>query len=43
MKAEYVAIIADETKDVANQYQMTVVFRYILADGTPVEKILVFY
>ncbi|KAK9702237.1 protein of unknown function (DUF4371) [Popillia japonica] len=32
---EYVAVIADETTDVANQYQMTVVFRYILPNGTP--------
>lgn len=38
LKAEYVAVIADETTDVANQYQMTVVFRYILPDGTPVER-----
>lgn len=37
-KADYVAVMADETTDVANCYQMTTVFRYILADGTPVER-----
>jgi len=37
-KADYVAVMADETTDVANCYQLTTVFRYVLPDGTPVER-----
>ncbi|CAH1967268.1 unnamed protein product [Acanthoscelides obtectus] len=38
LEAEFVAVMADETTDVANCYQMTTVFRYILPDGRPVER-----
>ncbi|CAH2014231.1 unnamed protein product [Acanthoscelides obtectus] len=38
LEAEFVAVMADETTDVANCYQMTTLFRYILPDGRPVER-----
>ncbi|CAH1976834.1 unnamed protein product [Acanthoscelides obtectus] len=37
LEAEFVADMADETTDVANCYQMTTVFRYILPNGRSVE------
>ncbi|VEN61553.1 unnamed protein product [Callosobruchus maculatus] len=36
-KTDYVAVIADETTDVSNQFQLVLVFRYIV-DGRPVER-----
>lgn len=39
LKAGYVAVVADETTDVASGFQMTVVFRYILPSGSPVERL----
>ncbi|CAH1106263.1 unnamed protein product [Psylliodes chrysocephalus] len=35
--ADYLSIIADETSDVSNKFQMAIVFRYILK-GKPVER-----
>lgn len=40
--APFLAVIADETTDVSAKFQMVVVFRYILKDGTPVERFWVF-
>nr|CAI5868856.1 unnamed protein product [Callosobruchus analis] len=34
---DYVAVIADETTDASNQFQLVLVFRYIV-DGRPVER-----
>ncbi|CAH2019703.1 unnamed protein product [Acanthoscelides obtectus] len=39
LEAEFVAVMADEITDVANCYQMTTVFRYIIPDGRQVERV----
>jgi hypothetical protein len=36
-EADYLAVIADETSDVSNIFQMAIVFRYIVR-GKPVER-----
>ncbi|VVC42638.1 HAT, C-terminal dimerisation domain,Domain of unknown function DUF4371 [Cinara cedri] len=35
--ADFFSIISDKTTDVSAQFQMSIIFRYILSDGTPVE------
>lgn len=37
-QAEFISIIADEATDISNSFQMSVVFRYVLLDGFPVER-----
>lgn len=37
-QCQFVSVIADETTDISAKFQMSIVFRYILADGRPVER-----
>lgn len=37
-EAEFISIIADEATDVSVSFQMSIVFRYVLIDGSPVER-----
>lgn len=36
--SSFVFIISDETTDISNIFQMVIVYRYTLANGTPVER-----
>lgn len=36
--SSFVSIISDETTDISNIFQMVIVYRYTLANGTPVER-----
>jgi hypothetical protein len=36
--ADFFSVISDETTDVSAQFQMSIIFRYILSNGTPVER-----
>ena len=36
--AQYVSLIADETSDISSVFQLVIVFRYVLANGQPVES-----
>lgn len=36
--AQYVSLIADETSDISSVFQLVIVFRYVLANGQPVER-----
>lgn len=36
--SKFVSVISDETSDISNIFQMVIVFRYTLTDGTPVER-----
>eukprot|EP00102_Acyrthosiphon_pisum_P014947 XP_008185265.1 PREDICTED: uncharacterized protein LOC103310034 [Acyrthosiphon pisum] len=42
-QADFLSIIADETTDVSNSFQMSIVFRYLLTDGSPVERFWGFF
>jgi hypothetical protein len=42
LEADFVSAMADETSDVSSIFQMAVVFRYVLPDGTPVERFWAF-
>jgi len=42
-KADYISIIADETTDISNHFQMSIVFRYVLTDGSPIERFWGFF
>ncbi|KAL4153204.1 hypothetical protein QTP88_001037 [Uroleucon formosanum] len=42
-QADFLSIIADETTDVSNYFQMSIVFRYLLTDGSPVERFWGFF
>ncbi|XP_025417992.1 zinc finger MYM-type protein 1-like [Sipha flava] len=42
-QAEYISVIADETTDVSAQFQLSIIFRYLLSDGTPVERFWGFF
>jgi len=42
-EADFISIIADETTDVSNFFQMSIVFRYVLTDGSPVERFWSFF
>jgi len=42
-QSDFFSIIADETTDISSQFQMSIVFRYILSDGTPVERFWGFF
>ncbi|KAF0702099.1 zinc finger MYM-type protein 1-like, partial [Aphis craccivora] len=42
-EADFISIIADETTDVSNFFQMSIVFRYVLTDGSPVERFWGFF
>jgi len=42
-KSDFFSIIADETTDISSQFQMSIVFKYILSDGTPVERFWGFF
>jgi len=35
--------MADETTDVSSQFQLSIIFRYLLSDGTPVERFWGFF
>jgi len=35
--------MADETTDVSAQFQLSIIFRYLLSDGTPVERFWGFF
>jgi len=37
-QADFLSVIADETTDVSNSFQISIVFRYILTDRSPVER-----
>lgn len=41
--ADFFSIISDETTDVSAQFQMAIIFRYILSDGSPVERFWGFF
>lgn len=41
-QADFLSVIADETSDVSSQYQMIIVFRYLLSNGKPVERFWTF-
>lgn len=36
--SKFVSVISDETSNISNIFQMVIVFRYTLTDGTPVDK-----
>ena len=36
--SNFVSVMSDETSDISNIFQMVIVFRYTLANGTPVER-----
>lgn len=36
--ADFFSVISDETTDVSAQFQMSIIFRYILSNGAPVER-----
>ncbi|RZF40929.1 hypothetical protein LSTR_LSTR015485 [Laodelphax striatellus] len=40
-EAKYLAVIADETSDVSNQFQLAIVYRYI-SNNKPVERFWLF-
>ncbi|VVC37262.1 Domain of unknown function DUF4371 [Cinara cedri] len=42
-QAEYISVMADETTDVSAQFQLSIIFRYLLSDGTPVERFWGFF
>ncbi|KAL4097871.1 hypothetical protein QTP88_022574 [Uroleucon formosanum] len=42
-QADFLSIIADETTDVSNSFQMSIVFRYLLTDGSSVERFWGFF
>lgn len=42
-QAEYISVMTDETTDVSDQYQMSIIFRYLLSDETPVERFWGFF
>ncbi|XP_026818984.1 uncharacterized protein LOC113557616 [Rhopalosiphum maidis] len=41
--ADFFSVISDETTDVSAQFQMSIIFRYILSNGTPVERFWGFF
>ena len=41
--ADFISVIADETTDVSNKFQLVVVLRYILSNGKPVERFWGFF
>jgi len=41
-EADFISVIADETSDVSSQYQLVIVFRYLLSSGKPVERFWTF-
>lgn len=42
-QSDFFSIIADETTVISSQFQMFIVFRYILSDGTSVERFWGFF
>ncbi|XP_060845267.1 zinc finger MYM-type protein 1-like [Rhopalosiphum padi] len=42
-QAEYISVMADETTDVSAQFQLSIIFRYLLSDGTPGERFWGFF
>lgn len=42
-QADFLSIIADETTDASNFFQMSIVFRYVLTDDSPVERFWGFF
>ncbi|XP_026819259.1 uncharacterized protein LOC113557921 [Rhopalosiphum maidis] len=42
-QTEYISVMADETTDVSAQFQLSIIFRYLLSDGTPVERFWGFF
>ena len=42
-KAKFISVIADETTDVSSIFQMAIIFRYVLPDGSPVERFWGFF
>ncbi|VVC40495.1 Domain of unknown function DUF4371 [Cinara cedri] len=42
-QAEYISVMTDETTDVIAQFQLLIIFRYLLSDGTPVERFWRFF
>ncbi|KAJ4427303.1 hypothetical protein ANN_24923 [Periplaneta americana] len=41
-QADFLSVMADEISDVSSQYQMVIVFRYLLSNGKPVERFWAF-
>jgi len=41
--ANFFSVISDETTDLSAQFQMSIIFRYILSNGTPVERFWGFF
>jgi hypothetical protein len=41
--ADSFSFISDKTTDVSAQFQMSIIFRYILSNGTPVERFWRFF
>ncbi|XP_025420901.1 zinc finger MYM-type protein 1-like [Sipha flava] len=41
--ADFFSVISNETIDVSAQFQMSIIFRYILSNGTPVERFWGFF
>lgn len=42
-QSDIFSIITDETIDISSQFQISVVFRYILSDNTPIERFWGFF
>ncbi|VVC34062.1 Ribonuclease H-like domain,Domain of unknown function DUF4371 [Cinara cedri] len=42
-QAEYISVMADKTTDVSAQFQLSIIFRYLISDGTPVERFWGFF
>lgn len=42
-QAEYISVMADETTNVSAQFKLSIIFRYLLSDGTPVERFWGFF